>query len=212
MILAIGVGPGSPEYLTIKAKNEIESADIVAGFKPALNAVKEFAKGEVIEIPSHAGEEEFLKYVADKSGDKKCVFCFTGDPNFSASELLDKIAHYDEVEILPGISSVQVAASKAKVAFEDSVFISFHKGGSMERGKRDLLNGIKEGKNIILLPRPYDFMPKEIAEYLMQNKISPDTKVIIYENLTMQNEKESLKSLKEIQGEFSDLCVMVIKR
>ena len=50
MILAIGVGPGSPEYLTIKAKNEIESADIVAGFKPALNTVKEFVHGEIVEI------------------------------------------------------------------------------------------------------------------------------------------------------------------
>jgi len=211
MILAIGVGPGSPEYLTIKAKNEVKSADLVVGFKPALNTVKEFAKGEVIEIPTHTKEDEFLKYVADKLGDKKCVFCFTGDPNFSGSQLLDKLALYDKVEILPGISSAQVAASKAKVAFEDSVFISFHKGGSIERGKRDLLSGIKEGKNIILFPRPYDFMPKEIAEYLMQNGVSPDTEVIIYENLTM-NEKESLKSLKEIQGEFSDLCVMVIKR
>ena len=54
-------------------------------------------------------------------------------------------------------------------------------------------------------------MPKEIAEYLIQNGVSPDTEVIIYENLTM-NEKESLKTLKEIQGEFSDLCVMVIKQ
>jgi len=211
MIFAIGVGPGSPEYLTIKAKNEVASADIVVGFKSALNTVKEFAKGEVVEIPSHAREDKFLKYVADKSGGKKCVFCFTGDPNFSESQLLDKLAIYDEVELLPGISSVQVAASKAKVAFEDSVFISFHKGGSIERGKRDLLSGIEEGKNILLLPRPYDFMPKEIAEYLMQNGVSPDTEVIIYENLTM-NEKESVKSLKEIRGEFSDLCVMVIKQ
>jgi len=210
MILVIGVGPGSPEYLTIKAKNEIESADIVAGFKPALNAVREFVHGEIVEI-DYANEGKLLKYVADKSNNKKCVFCCTGDPNFSASQLLDKIALYDEVEILPGISSAQVAASKAKVAFEDSLFISFHKGGSIEREKGDLLSGLKESKNIILFPRPYDFMPKEIAEYLMQNGVSPDTEVIIYENLTM-NEKESLKSLKEIQGEFSDLCVMVIKR
>ncbi len=212
MILAIGVGPGSPEYLTVRARNEVASADIVAGFKPALETVREFAKGEVIEIPAHAGEVEFLKYIAGKSGEKKCVFCFTGDPNFSASELLDKIAIYDEVEIVPGISSVQIAASKAKVAFEDSIFISFHKGGSLEEIKRELLNRAKGNRNIILLPRPYDFMPEEIAGYLMQNGVSPDTEVIIYQNLTMSNEKESYQSLKEIKGKFSDLCVMVIKR
>jgi len=210
MILAIGVGPGSPEYLTIKAKNEIESADIVAGFKPALNTVKEFVHGEIVEI-DYAKEGELLKYVADKSNNKKCVFCCTGDPNFSDSQLLEKIALHTEIEIVPGVSSVQVAASKARVAFENSVFISFHKRGPIEAQKRELLSRIKENKDVILLPRPYDFMPEEIAKYLMGNGISPDTRVIIYENLTM-DEREHHKSLREIEGDFSDLCIMVIKR
>ncbi|MFC1900516.1 precorrin-6y C5,15-methyltransferase (decarboxylating) subunit CbiE [Chloroflexota bacterium] len=212
MILAIGAGPGSSEYVTIRAKNEVASADIVAGFRPALDAVREYIRGEIIEIPSHSGEEEFLKYIGEQSRDKKCVFCFTGDPNFSASELLDKIAVYDEVELVPGISSVQVAASKARVAFEDSVFVSFHKGDAFEEIKRELLARVKETRNIILLPRPFDFMPEQIAGYLMQNGVSPDTEVIIYQNLTLDNEKEDCMKLKEIKGEFSDLCVMVIKR
>ena len=210
MIYVIGVGPGSPEYLTFKAKNEIESADIVAGFKPALNTVKEFVHGEIVEI-DYAKEGELLKYVADKSNSKKSVFCCTGDPDFSDSQLLEKITLQTEIEILPGISSVQVAASKARVAFEQSAFISFHKRGSIESQKRELLSRIKEKKDVILLPRPYDFMPEDIAKYLMENGIGPDTRVIIYENLTM-DEREHHKSLKEIEGEFSDLCIMVIKR
>ncbi len=210
MIHVIGVGPGSPEYLTLKAKREIELADIVAGFKPALNTVKEFVRGEIVEI-DYARESELLRYIADKSRNKKCVFCCTGDPNFSDSQLLEKIALQTEIEILPGISSVQVAASKARVAFEKSAFISLHKRGSIEGQKRELLSRIKEKKDIILLPRPYDFMPEDIAKYLMGNGISPDTRVIIYENLTM-DEREHHKSLKEIEGEFSDLCIMVIKQ
>ena len=210
MILAIGVGPGSPEYLTIRAKNEIESADIVAGFKPPLNTVKEFVRGEIVEV-DYASESELLKYIADKSNNKKCVFCCTGDPDFSDSQLLEKIALHTEIEILPGVSSVQVAASKARVAFENSTFISLHKRGSIEAQKSELLSRIKENKDVILLPRPYDFMPEEIAQYLMGNGISPDIRVIIYENLTM-DEREHHKSLKEIEGDFSDLCIMVIKQ
>ena len=140
------------------------------------------------------------------------MFCFTGDPNFSASELLDKLAIYDDVEIVPGISSVQIAASKAGVAFEDSIFISFHKGGSLEEVQKELLYRVKGNKNIILLPRPYDFMPEEIAGYLMRNGVRPDTEAIIFQNLTLKDEKESRLSLKDISGEFSDLCIMVIKR
>ena len=211
MIYVIGVGPGSPEYLTLKAKKEIESADIVAGFKPPLNTIRGFVRGEIVEIPDYAMESELLKYVADKSRNKKCVFCCTGDPNFSDSQLLKKIALLTEIEVLPGISSVQVAASKARVAFEMSAFISLHKSGPIKSQKRELLSRIKENKDVILLPRPYDFMPEEIALYLMENGISPDTRVIIYENLTM-DEREHHQSLKEIKGKFSDLCIMVIKR
>jgi len=173
MIYVIGVGPGSPEYLTFKAKNEIESADIVAGFKPALNTVKKFVRGEIVEI-DYARESELLKYIADRSRNKKCVFCCTGDPDFSDSQLLEKITLQTEIEILPGISSVQVAASKARVAFEQSAFISFHKRGSIEAQKRELLSRMKENKDIILLPRPYDFMPEEIAKY------SKDSETVIH--------------------------------
>jgi cobalt-precorrin-7 (C5)-methyltransferase len=210
MIFVIGVGPGSPDYLTLKAKNYIESADIVAGFKPALNTVKDFVHGEIVEV-DYTREGELLKYIADKSNNKKCVFCCTGDPNFSDSQLLAKIAHHTEIEVLPVVSSVQVAASKARVAFEDSAFISFHKRGSIEAQKRELLSRIRENKDVILLPRPYDFMPEEIAKYLMGNGISPDIMVTIYENLTM-DETEHHKSLNEIEGKFSDLCIMVIKQ
>jgi cobalt-precorrin-7 (C5)-methyltransferase len=210
MIYVIGVGPGSPEYLTLKAKNEIESADVVAGFKPALNTVKKFIRGEIVEI-DYVKESELLKYIAEKSRTQKCVFCCTGDPDFSDSQLLEKIALHTEIEILPGISSVQLAASKARVAFEKLAFISLHKRGSIEGQKRELLSRIREKKDVILLPRPYDFMPEDIAEYLMENGIDPDTMVIIYENLTM-DEREHHKSLREIEGKFSDLCIMVIKQ
>ncbi|MFC1913661.1 precorrin-6y C5,15-methyltransferase (decarboxylating) subunit CbiE [Chloroflexota bacterium] len=210
MIYVIGVGPGAPEYLTLKAKNLVESADIVAGFKTVLNTVKELVRGEIVEI-DYASEGELLKYIADKSRNKKCVFCCKGDPNFSDAQLLEKIALHTEIEVLPGISSVQVAASRARVAFEHSAFISFHKRGPIEGQKRELLSRIKENKDVILLPRPYDFMPEEIARYLMENGIKPDTRAIIYENLTM-NEREHHQSLQEIECEFSDLCIMVIKR
>jgi cobalt-precorrin-7 (C5)-methyltransferase len=213
MILAVGVGPGSPEYVTVRGRNEVASADIVAGFKPALDAVRDCLKGEVIEIKTHTGEEEYLKRFAENSGEKKCVFCFVGDPNFSASELLEKIAVYGEVEIVPGISSAQVAAGKAGIAFENSIFISFHKGASFDEIKKELLKNVIEGsRNIILLPRPFDFMPEEIAGYLMENGADPDAGVIIFQNLTLENETEIRTTLGEVRGNFSDLCVMIIRK
>jgi precorrin-6y C5,15-methyltransferase (decarboxylating) CbiE subunit len=209
MIYVIGVGPGAPEYLTLKAKTLVESADIVAGFKPPLDTVKDFVRGEVVAI-DYASESELLKYISNESRSKKCVFCCTGDPDFSDAQLLEKIALLTDIEVIPGVSSVQVAASKARVAFEHAAFISFHRRGSVESQKNELLSQIKESKDVIILPRPYDFMPEEIAAYLLKNGIDPDTRTIIYENLT-RDEKEHHQSLHKVKGEFRDLCIMVIK-
>src|SRR5208283_5584945 len=103
MILAVGVGPGAPEYLTQKAKQAIQSADIILGFKPSLNTVRGFIREgtEVFESPDHPNEEKYLKYMATKSKSKKCVVLFVGDPNFSGYEFVDKISRFDEVEIVP---------------------------------------------------------------------------------------------------------------
>ena len=71
--------------------------------------------------------------------------------------------------------------------------------------------GIKSGKNILLLPRPYDFMPKDIARFLIENGVSPDKEVTIFERLTM-DERATTKALRDLTSDFSDVSVMVIKR
>jgi cobalt-precorrin-7 (C5)-methyltransferase len=210
MIYVVGVGPGAPEYLTFKARDLVESADIVAGFGPPLKTVGEFIRGEKVEV-DYAGERKKLRYIAAQSRDNKCVFCCAGDPDFSDSQLLKKIADLTEIEIVPGVSSTQIAASRAKVAWEDSAFISLHKRGPIERRKMEMVRRIKEGKDVILLPRPWDFMPAEIAAFLIKNDVKPDTRVSIYENLTL-DEKEQHTLLKDVRGSFSDLCIMLIRR
>ena len=124
----------------------------------------------------------------------------------------EKIRKYDEIEIVPGISSVQVAASLAQVSLEYTCFITFHKSGAIDKEKKELLEAIQKGKNLILLPRPYDFMPADIADFLVKHGIEPSLRVIIYENLTLKNQRQIGTTLGEIKDEFTDLSIMVIKR
>ena len=43
---------------------------------------------------------------------------FTGDVNFSESEVVDRLIEiFGDIQIVPGISSIQVAASRAKEFF-----------------------------------------------------------------------------------------------
>jgi precorrin-6B methylase 1 len=107
-----------------------------------------------------------------------------------------------------------VAASYARVATDKAVIITFHITGSIEYEKEMLLNALKVGKDVILLPRPWDFMPYHISKFLESNGIDVNSYVTeIYENLTLSNEKVTKCMLSEVKDvQYSDLCVMVIKR
>jgi len=212
MITVAGVGPGSKEYLTEKVAFIVQKADIVAGWNHALKVIEGVIRGEKIQFTAHEKEEETIAYLAQEARKgKKCIICTVGDPNFSDYQLLEKTRRYDEIEIVPGISSVQVAASLAQVSLEHTCFITFHKSGSIEGEKQELLEGIQKGKNLILLPRPYDFMPQDIANFLIEHGVDASLEVTIFENLTFKDERKIKTTIGELRGKFSDLSVIVIK-
>ena len=79
--------------------------------------------------------EEAYQKIAGEDGHTILV-PFTGDVNFSESEVVDRLIEiFDEVEIIPGISSTQVAASKAKVPTDKSKVITMHISTSIEEKK-----------------------------------------------------------------------------
>src|ERR671935_121147 len=88
------------------------------------------------------------------------------------------------IEILPGISSAQILASRAKVCFDETTFLTFHRRGDLEPFKRHLIHVLQDDRNAIVIPRPWDFMPRDIAAYLLQHGISPGHPTEVWENLT----------------------------
>ncbi|MFQ5920993.1 MAG: precorrin-6y C5,15-methyltransferase (decarboxylating) subunit CbiE [Nitrososphaerales archaeon] len=217
-VYIVGVGPGSPEYVTEKAKQVIDASDIVVGYKHTLDTVRNLLDGKDVRQITLKTQEEVYADVAKslKSEEKTCAVMFTGDPDFSESEIVDRLIEIfgdANVEIIPGVSSVQVAASRSKVPIDKSVLITFHITGSIEREKQALLDALKGGRNVIMLPRPWDFMPVEVAEFLRNADIDRGRFGIeIYEFLTLSNERVTKCRLSEVpKKEYSDLCVMVIR-
>jgi cobalt-precorrin-7 (C5)-methyltransferase len=210
----VGIGPGDPEYLTVKAIRLIEEADYVAGFKQALSVVENMIKGKVL-VMDYANENEVLNFIASQErAGKKCVICCYGDPNFSDKQFVEKIRSMCEnVKVVPGISSVQVACAKAGLAMEESLFITFHKSGFINDEKEELLKAVKEGhRSVIVLPRPWDFMPKDVAKFLIDNGASKDLEVIVCENLTLRDEKVCICKLGDLLDvKHGDLSVIILR-
>jgi cobalt-precorrin-7 (C5)-methyltransferase len=214
-VYVVGVGPGSPEYITDKAKQVITKSDIVIGYKHSLDVIRSLLDDKDVRQITLKTQEEVYGDVSKHLNGKTCSVTFTGDPDFSESEIVDRLIEiFGDVEIVPGISSIQVAASKSKIPIDKSTLITFHITGPIEREKSVLLQAMKNERNVIMLPRPWDFMPADVAEFLKANGIDlVKFHVDIYEFLTLNNEKITKSSLSEIpKREYSDLCVMVIHK
>ena len=56
-ITIVGVGPGDPDLLTLKARDVIRSADYVAGFETVLGPVRRWISGEAMPMRYRDQEE-----------------------------------------------------------------------------------------------------------------------------------------------------------
>ena len=220
-IFAVGVGPGSKNYITEIVRKTIVGADIVVGHKYTLDIISDLIQDKKVHTITMKDQEKIYQQIKKGLGDGVLVVPFTGDVNFSESEVVDRLVEiFGEVEIIPGISSIQVAASKAKIPLDKSRVITMHVTTPIEEKKIELQKAVLDGFNIILVPRPWPkdpekhFMPSEVAVYLKKNGFdTPNIPVYVFESLTNGREQTFVGSMQELEGkEFSDLSVMVINQ
>lgn len=185
----VGVGPGDPELLTLKALRILQEVplictprsvtsaesyafDIVRGFLDEQNQ-------EIIRIPfpvdDEAGAAEVWRNAADTVGGhlsqgKDVAFITEGDPMLYStfSYVLDRItSRYPDVtvEIIPGVSSVMAAAASAGVPL------------------------VTHGQRLVILPAVYgiDDLSEAIANY--------DTIVLMKVNRTLLQALANLEQL-----------------
>lgn len=211
----VGIGPGNPAYLTLAGRDLIAAADVVAGFRTVLAVVAEHIRGEQVAL-DYRNQADGLRLVAAAlAAGKRAVLCAHGDANFSGSELVALArTTCGEVRLMPGISSVQIACARAQLAMEETLFITFHKRADIANDQAELLATALAGRrNIITLPRPWDFMPAALARLLLDGGVAGERAVTVYERLTLEGEAEhrlTLAGLAARTGEFSDLSIVVL--
>ena len=220
-VFAVGVGPGSPKYVTEIVSDILHDCDIVIGYKYTLKTIEHLIKGkEIYEITMNDQESSYQK-ILPELGNRTLVIPFTGDVNFSESEVVDRLIEiFGEIEIVPGISSIQVAASRAKIPLDKSKVITMHVTTPIEDKKLELQKALIDGFSVVLVPRPWPkqpdkhFMQSEIAAYLREHGFdTAKMKVHVFEAITTENETSFVGTVKDLEGkEFSDLSVMVFNQ
>ena len=223
-LFAVGVGPGSPRYLTDAAKEAIRKSMYIVGYKYTLATIEgviDRKKQQVFEVTMKSQEQVYQEVYSKMRDGEYCTVPFTGDVNFSESEVVERLLQIwgdENTEIVPGISSIQVAAAKARVPTDKAFVVTFHVSGDIERKKAAFLEAVRDGRSIILLPRPWPkeptkhFMQSDIAKFLRGNGIDTTLlRVHVFEHLTTAMETSYEGRVSDLEGkEFSDLSAMVI--
>lgn len=224
-LYTIGIGPGSIKYITEIAKEAIYKSRYIAGYKYTISAIESLIdkNKQEIYVITLKNQEEIYQYIHNKMKDEEsCAVLFTGDVNFSESEVVDRLLEIfgeQNVEIIPGISSIQIAAAKSKVPLDKAHVVTFHVTTDIEQKKKELVRSIIHKKDIILLPRPWpndlkkNFMQSEIAMFLKENGIDTSSlNVWVFEHLTNDSKETVFRGkVSDLEGrKFSDLSVVVI--
>ena len=219
-VYAVGIGPGNPEYLTPRGARAIREADVVVGFETVVDFVRDEIAGDALTC-GYRDEPEVLATFADRVADgERGTAVLMGDPNHSGYQFVGKVESAVDapVEVVPGISSLQVAASRARTPMEETTFVTLHKSGPIEADLRRLEGDVGD-RHLLVLPRPYDWMPERIAHRLLEAG-APDCEALVLERLTHDDESVTRTSLSDLAADtdskegtaFSDLSVLAVRR
>jgi precorrin-6y C5,15-methyltransferase (decarboxylating) CbiE subunit len=212
----VGTGPGSSGYLTMEAVRVIMEASIVVGWELNFLPVKSLMADKRVYLQDASNYIQVAGEAADearKRGETVAVLRI-GDPCLSSGlDALIAIFHDFEVQIIPGISSVQLAAATARINLDESVIISFHEDNEpLEKKREFMLDAFKRNRQLIVLTGQMQ-KPEETAIYLINNGVSKTAPTLVCENLTLEDETIFRGKLGEvISRQFSWLSVMVIKQ
>jgi precorrin-6y C5,15-methyltransferase (decarboxylating) CbiE subunit len=223
-LFVVGVGPGSPKYLTEAAKEAIARSHYIIGYKYTLLTIEgiiDKSRQQVFQVTMKTQEGVYQNIYRKMKDGEYCTVPFTGDVNFSESEVIDRLLEIfgnENVEVIPGISSIQVAAAKAHVPTDKAFIVTFHVTDDIEQKKQEMLQAVRQGRSVILLPRPWPrdssrhFMQSEIAKFLRKSGIdTTKLKVWVFEHLTTEKETTFRGTAVDLEGkEFSELSAMVV--
>ncbi|WP_424018376.1 cobalt-precorrin-7 (C(5))-methyltransferase [Halorientalis pallida] len=226
-IHAVGIGPGNPEFLTPRGRRAIAEADVVVGFETVVEFVADLTDAALLTC-GYRDEGETLARFADRvaSGERGTAVLM-GDPNHSGYQFLGKVERAAEeagagpVRVVPGISALQMAASRARTPMEDTTFVTLHKSGDLSADLERLRRDVGE-RHLLVLPRPYDLMPGDVAAELVDAGGADALPALVCERLTHETESVTETTLGELaehaggdgsdETPFSDLSVLVVRR
>lgn len=203
-IIVAGIGPGAREYVVPKALKAIENAKVLVGGSRALaDFAREGQKTFAIKVNIKA----VMNFIGEELKQNDVVVMVSGDPGYySLLSSLRKNFSIEQIKVIPGLSSMQVAFAKIALPWQEASLLSFH--GRVPKDE-DLV--YVKGRIIGMLT-DNKFNSGRIAEYLIERGWDKNARAYICSRLSYPDEKIACLSLEEAQTkEIVSHCVMIVE-
>jgi precorrin-6y C5,15-methyltransferase (decarboxylating) CbiE subunit len=149
-IQIIGCGPGSPRYLTDAARQAVAGAEVLVGSVRLLDLFPDHPGRRVLggaDIPALLDE-----VAREHAAGRSVAVLVSGDPGlFSLGSKVVRRFGVEQCDVVPGVSSVQVAFARLGLDWADARILSAHarlpQVGAEELGRHDkiaILAGSRE--------------------------------------------------------------------
>ncbi|MFO0910914.1 MAG: precorrin-6y C5,15-methyltransferase (decarboxylating) subunit CbiE [Isosphaeraceae bacterium] len=203
-LVIIGIGDDGLAGLTESARAQVMAADVILGAPSTLALVAQ-ATGR--KIPLDADMPRALSQVRAALEQKRPVLVSGGDPLFYgvARYLCDRLGK-ESFEVVPHVSSMQLAFARVKESWEDAYLTSLS-----GRPLTAVIDRIRTAEKVGLFTSD-DQTPDRVARALLDRGIDY-FRVYVCENLGSPDERVTQGELPEIVGQmFDPLNVMILVR
>ncbi len=199
----IGIGDDGLDGLTGAGRQLIENADLLIGTEPTLARVP---AGRAQRLVLSANLDEAVARLS-ATGERRAVVLASGDPLFYgvARYLCDKLGK-DRFEVVPHVSSMQLAFARVKESWEDAYLTNL-----AHHALDQVLERIRGATKVGLFTSE-QHPPSAVAAALLDRRIDYFS-AYVCENLGSPDERVTQGELAEIAADdFAPLNVMILIR
>ncbi len=118
VLSVVGTGPGALDYLTPAARNELEQADVIVGYKTYLSLIESLIKDKTIVASAMMQEVDRVKQALELAGQGRRVALVSGgDPGIYAMaglvyEVAELMKSRAEIRVIAGIAALNSCAER----------------------------------------------------------------------------------------------------